>query len=160
MSSIDGLTKAVDRVKHLKRIIEGQTAGKLIIIGSGIALLVYAAYSFCKSGDGSADIDERKNKGDKNKDRARETSQRKSKKKFIPERKFFTEEDFFSEDISTSNPHERYSYTNGGMRKSSYRFMSESDCHDLRSVQSKDIDNKVKEEADDLYFALMDKLKD
>lgn len=159
MSSVDSLTKAVDRVKHLKRFVEGQSVSKLVVVGSAVAFVVYAAYSFYRSGDCGTSQEEKK-KDDKGKSQNREGSQRKAKKKFIPEKKFFTEEDLFSEDISTSNPHERHSQTNSGGRKKSHRFMSESDYQDIRSVQSKDIDSKVKEEADDLYFALMHKLKD
>jgi hypothetical protein len=157
MSTAECLTRATERVLQAKEFIVGQGVSRVVFVGSAIALLAYAAISFFKAGDDQEGNSRQKLEG--NRDKSRENLGKKAKKKFIPERKFFTEEDFFSEDISTSNPHDRQSSTAGSKRKAC-RFMSESDVPESRSIESRDIDNRVKEEADDLYFALLSKLKD
>lgn len=135
-----------------------QGVSRVVFVGSAIALLAYAAVSFFKSGEDSGQ--EGKSKADGLRDKSRDTFGKRHKKKFVPERKFFTEEDFFSEDVSTSNPHDRNSSTTGTGKRKIRRFMSESELPDNRSIVSRDIDIRVKEEADDLYFALLSKLTD
>ncbi len=152
------LVVAADKVKKLKDILMAQGFSKLFFVGSAVALVAVAAYSFMKGDDQSKDeeIDNstRKAGGSSLQGKGRGSVASK-KKRFLPERKFFTEEDQYSDDASTSNPNER-----GGMgnKLKASRFMSESEGQDARSVQSKDIDVKVKEEADDLYFAMLNKL--
>lgn len=157
MSTAECLTRATERVLQAKEFIVGQGVSRVVFVGSAIALLAYAAISFFKAGDDQDANSRPKQEG--HRDRSRDQLNKKAKKKFIPERKFFTEEDFFSEDVSTSNPHDRQGSTTGSKRKAR-RFMSESEGPEHRSAESRDIDNRVKEEADDLYFAMLSKLKD
>jgi hypothetical protein len=159
MSTADNLSRAMDRVRQVRTFIEAQGPRKLILIGSAIALMTYAAYSFFQSSDDSADR-ETKRKQEKSRDSRRDSNSRNQKKRPLTERKFFTEEEDSFDDLTTSNPHEKNISGIRGGKKRKNTFMSESDGPELRSLPSKDIDNKVKEEADCLYFAMMDKLKD
>jgi hypothetical protein len=159
MSTAECLARATERALQAKDFIVSQGVSRVLFVGSAIALLTYAAISFFKGGDEGNEPSGR-GKPDSLKDRSRDLLQKRSKKKFIPERKFFSEEDLFSEDISTSNPFDKQSAGAAAAKRKSRRFMSESDGPDHRSIVSKDMDNRVKEEADDLYFAMLDKLKD
>ena len=74
------------------------------------------------------------------------------------EKKFFTEKDEYSDEASTSNQQEGRR-TARSSRVEPHRFMSESEIGDAKSKVSLDTETKVNEEADDLYFAMLNKLK-
>ena len=80
------------------------------------------------------------------------------KRRMFAEKKFFTEKDEYSDEASTSNQQEGRR-TARSSRVEPHRFMSESEIGDAKSKVSLDTETKVNEEADDLYFAMLNKLK-
>lgn len=131
-----------------------QGATKLVFVGGALAIISIAAYSFLKGEEDPKDKKQSKEKAA----RDRATFSFTKKRRQFAEKKFFTEKDDFSDEASTSNQHEGRR-TARSSRVEPHRFMSESDIGDGRSKVSLDTESKINEEADDLYFAMLGKLK-
>ena len=147
------------RAKQLKDLVLGQGLTKIIFVGSAIAIISIAAYGFLKSNDGE-DEGSKKDKKKGNDKNAREKSAdgNLGKKKFMPEKKFFREEDAFSDEVSTSNQNDGRRTTRSA-RINPTRFMSESEGIESGIQIARDLERQVTEEADDLYFTIMKKIK-
>ncbi len=148
--------QALAKVASVQEFVLSQGATKLVFVGGAIAIISFAAYSFLK-GDAP---DEAKDKKQAKEKLARDKaafSFAKKRRQFA-EKKFFTEKDDFSDEASTSNQHEGRRRARSS-RLEPHRFMSESEIGDAKSRAVLDTETKINEEADDLYFAMLNKLK-
>lgn len=156
------LAKAGSKVRALKDFIVGQDLNKIVFVGSALVLFGIAAYGFFCRGDKDDPQDSQQSKGgDANKpiEGGKPKRSTSAKRKFTLDRKFANKEDPYSEDdLSTSNPNENKSVSHNktSRGKHAIRFMSEGESYDPRSPDLADAESR--EEADDLYFAMMTKL--
>ena len=152
--------QACDKAKLVKTVIGTQDITKIVIVGSAVALFSFVAISFLRGNDESGNEKDKKN-GKEREDKLKEAGSKRSKKKFMPEKKAFTEEEPYSDEVSTSNAERARTNTPREGKKKPTRFMSETEEEENDSkVRSSagPTEEKVQEEADDLYFHMLNKL--
>ena len=156
------LNKATVGAKKIKDFILAQDLNKIVFVGSAIVLFGVVAYGFLFRDDKEDPKDSQQSKGGdqlKGQDGVKPKRSVSAKRKFTLDRKFANKDDPYSEeDVSTSYPNENRSVSHNktGRGKGAIRFMSEGEGYDSRTPSSGDSESK--EEADDLYFAMMNKL--
>jgi hypothetical protein len=141
-------------------VLQQGSIPKLIFVGSAITVLSMAAYSLFR-GDSK---DEPKPNADSEKapkpceeERSKQERQGKKKPKLkVQEKRFYTEEEEYSESASTSNLREGKSTRRS--KGKGQRFMSDTDEREVKGSRAVISEQKVEEESDELYFALLSRL--